>query len=105
MAIDVKLFHRTSYRYDKLVTMGPQVVRLRPAPHCRSQIVSYSMQIEPEGQRVNWQQDPFSNYLARVAFPEKTDRFEVIVGREEGCGQKGHQKDFEEEVSLSKCGF
>ncbi|WP_309385802.1 DUF2126 domain-containing protein [Cerasicoccus frondis] len=79
MAIDVKLFHRTSYRYDQLVTMGPQVVRLRPAPHCRSQIVAYSMRIEPEGQWVNWQQDPFSNYLARVAFPEKTDLFEVIV--------------------------
>ncbi|MEO0795751.1 MAG: transglutaminase family protein [Verrucomicrobiota bacterium] len=79
MAIDVKLFHRTSYRYDQLVAMGPQVVRLRPAPHCRSEILSYSMRVEPEGQWVNWQQDPFSNYLARVVFPEEVDQFEVTI--------------------------
>lgn len=79
MAIDVKLHHRTAYRYDQLVNMSPHLIRLRPATHCRTPIVAYSMKIEPEGQWVNWQQDAFSNYLARVVFPENVDHFEVTV--------------------------
>ncbi|HEY8964795.1 MAG TPA: transglutaminase family protein [Candidatus Methylacidiphilales bacterium] len=79
MSIHVLLKHRTSYRYDRPVSMGPQVVRLRPAPHCRTPIVSYSLKISPEEKFVNWQQDAFSNYLARVVIPEKTTAFEVTV--------------------------
>lgn len=79
MSIHVALKHRTTYLYDRPVSMGPQVIRLRPAPHCRTPILSYSIKIHPEQKFVNWQQDPFSNYLARVMVPEKTEKFEVDI--------------------------
>lgn len=79
MSIHVALKHVTRYRYDRLVALGPQVVRLRPAPHCRTKILSYSLRIEPAQHFLNWQQDPFANYLARLVVPEKTREFTVTV--------------------------
>ena len=79
MSIHVALNHVTRYRYDRRIALGPQIVRLRPAPHCRTRILSYSQRIEPAEHFINWQQDPFSNYLARLVIPEKTDEFCVTV--------------------------
>src|SRR5271154_172023 len=79
MAIRVALNHKTQYRYDRLVALGPQIVRLRPAPHCRTPILSYSLKIHPAEHFLNWQQDPQANYLARLVFPEKTTEFLVEV--------------------------
>ncbi len=79
MSIHVALKHVTHYKYDRRVGLSPQVVRLRPAPHCRTPILSYSLRIEPEEHFINWQQDPFANYLARLVFPEKTTEFKVTV--------------------------
>jgi uncharacterized protein (DUF2126 family)/transglutaminase-like putative cysteine protease len=80
VSIQVALRHITQYRYDRLVSLSPQVVRLRPAPHCRTRILSYSMRVEPAGHFINWQQDPQSNYLARLVFPEKVREFRVDIG-------------------------
>jgi uncharacterized protein (DUF2126 family)/transglutaminase-like putative cysteine protease len=79
MAIHVALRHVTTYRYDRLVKLSPQIVRLRPAPHARSRILSYSLAVEPAQHFINWQQDPFANYLARLVFPERTREFKVSV--------------------------
>jgi len=79
MAIHVALSHSTRYRYDRLVALSPHTVRLRPAPHCRTPVVSYSLKVDPRTQFLNWQQDPHGNYLARVVFPEKTRELTVNV--------------------------
>ncbi len=79
MAIRVALHHRTTYNYSKTIHLGPQIVRLRPAPHCRTPVLSYSLSIVPSEHFCNWQQDPQGNYLARLIFNEPTKKFEVTV--------------------------
>ena len=79
MAIRVALQHRTTYQFDRLVNVGPHEIRLRPAPHCRTPILGYSLNIEPAGHFLNWQQDPYGNWVARLVFPERTDKLEVLV--------------------------
>src|SRR3982075_1286949 len=79
MRIQVALNHRTQYRYDKAVFLGPQVIQLRPAPHCRTPILSYSLSVTPVDHLLNWQLDPHHNYLARLLFPNKTNHFVVEV--------------------------
>jgi uncharacterized protein (DUF2126 family)/transglutaminase-like putative cysteine protease len=80
MAITVAIEHRTSYQFDRAVHAGPHVVRLRPAPHCRTPITAYSLHVEPEGHFLNWLQDPFGNFEARLVFPEPIRNVEITVG-------------------------
>lgn len=79
MSIHVALHHVTRYNYDRLINLGPQIVRLRPAAHSRTRILSYSMKVSPGEHFINWQQDPQGNYLGRLVFPEKTNHFEIAV--------------------------
>ncbi|PJZ68974.1 IMP dehydrogenase [Leptospira perolatii] len=79
MALLVSLTHETSYDYDRPVSLSPHVIRLKPAPHSKTRIISYSLVVEPKNQFLNWQQDPFGNYQARVVFPEKTQRLKILV--------------------------
>src|SRR5580692_11742472 len=72
MGTRVALNHKTRYRYGKPVWLSPHVVRLRPAPHCRTPVVSYSLKVTPAEHFINWQQDPYSNRLARLVFPKKS---------------------------------
>ena len=79
MSIHVALRHTTIYRFDRPVKLSPHVIRLRPAPHSRTPIVSYSLTVKPEKYFINWQQDPFGNYLARLVFPGKTRELMIDV--------------------------
>ena len=79
MSIRVALNHRTHYRFDRPVSLSPHEIRLRPAPHCRTRIQSYSLNIRPSDHFINWQQDPYGNYLARLVFPERATELDVVV--------------------------
>jgi uncharacterized protein (DUF2126 family)/transglutaminase-like putative cysteine protease len=79
MSIDVKLHHRTVYRYERDVSLGPQVIQLRPAPHCKTPIDDYALKLTPRHHILHWQFDPLGNHLARVIFPGKTSELIVDV--------------------------
>jgi transglutaminase-like putative cysteine protease len=79
VAVHVSVEHGTTYRFDRLVGLGPHVIRLRPAPHCRTPIESYSLKITPEPHFINWQQDAYGNHLARVVFPERATELSITV--------------------------
>jgi transglutaminase-like putative cysteine protease len=75
MSIHAAISHLTHYRYDRPVALGPQLIRLRPAPHTRTPVLAYSLRVTPEQHFLNWQQDPQANYLARCMFPGRTREF------------------------------
>ena len=79
MTIRVALNHNTYYKFDRLVSLSKHTIRLRPAPHCRTPIHSYSLKVKPENHFINWQQDAFGNFLASIVFPEKTKLLSVEV--------------------------
>jgi len=79
MSIHAALTHRTCYTYDRWITLYPQIIRLRPAPHSKTPIINYALDITPKAHFINWQQDPFGNYLARIVPQEKTTEFSITV--------------------------
>ena len=79
MAIRVALHHRTRYQFDRLVNLSPHEVRLKPAAHARTPILAYSLTVKPEKHFINWQQDPYGNYIARYVFPEMVRELDFTV--------------------------
>jgi transglutaminase-like putative cysteine protease len=79
MGIRVALHHTTSYKYDRMVALSPHEVRLRPAPHSRTPVLSYSLSVVPTSHFINWQQDPYGNYVARFVFSERTRELSFTV--------------------------
>ena len=79
MTIRVALNHQTRYSFGRAVSLWPHEVRLRPAAHSRTPILSYSLNVEPAGHFLNWQQDPFGNWVARLVFPEKAESLTITV--------------------------
>lgn len=79
MNMRVSLTHLTSYSYSQEAHLGPQIIKLRPAPHCRTPIENYSLVIDPKEHSVNWQQDLYSNHIARIIFPNRTNHLEIKV--------------------------
>jgi len=79
MGVHIGIEHRTSYRFDRSIHIHPHVVRLRPAPHCRTPILAYSLRVTPSEHFVHWQQDPFGNFMARLVFPEPAKVLDITV--------------------------
>ncbi|MBI1361021.1 MAG: IMP dehydrogenase [Alphaproteobacteria bacterium] len=79
MSIKASIYHLTHYKYDRPVSLGPQIIRLRPAPHSRTRVISHSLKVSPSKHFVNYQQDPYGNYLARFVFPERVNELKIEV--------------------------
>jgi uncharacterized protein (DUF2126 family)/transglutaminase-like putative cysteine protease len=79
MSIKASIYHLTHYKYDRPVTLGPQIIRLRPAPHSRTRVISHSLKVSPGGHFVNHQQDPYGNWLSRFVFPEPVRELKIEV--------------------------
>src|ERR1700752_431898 len=79
MPVTVSLHHATRYAYDRPISLGPQLIRLRPAPHGRTRMSSYSLSVTPAQHHLNWQHDAHGNWIARYTFPEKTSEFSITV--------------------------
>ena len=79
MTIRVGIHHKTVYKFDRLVSLAPHQIRLRPAPHTRTPVHQYSIKVEPAGHYINWQQDAFGNFIGRYVFNEKTREMVIEV--------------------------
>jgi transglutaminase-like putative cysteine protease len=75
----VRVLHTTRYTYERPAGLSPQLVRLRPAPHCRTPIEHYELRVAPASRYLHWLQDPYGNWMARLVFPEPAAELRVDV--------------------------
>jgi uncharacterized protein (DUF2126 family)/transglutaminase-like putative cysteine protease len=79
MSVRIAITHQSIYHYDKFVTVGPHLIRLKPAPHCLAHCLAYSLKVSPSEHYIHWQQDPFNNHIARLVFKKPTNHLNVSV--------------------------
>src|SRR5215216_3610933 len=79
MSIKAAVYHLTHYKYDRPVVLQPQIIRLQPAPHSKTKVLSYSLKVSPSLHFVNVQQDPYGNFLTRFVFPEPVTELKIEV--------------------------
>jgi uncharacterized protein (DUF2126 family)/transglutaminase-like putative cysteine protease len=79
MSIKAAIYHLTHYKYDRPVVLAPQIIRLQPAPHSKTKVLSHSLRVTPAKHFVNLQQDPYGNWLSRHVFPEPVSELKVEV--------------------------
>ncbi|MEK1868983.1 MAG: transglutaminase N-terminal domain-containing protein, partial [Ensifer adhaerens] len=79
MSIKASIYHLTHYIYDRPVSLSPQIIRLKPAAHSKTKVISHSLKVSPGNHFVNLQQDPYGNYLARFVFPDPVSELKIEV--------------------------
>ncbi|MGH6805569.1 MAG: transglutaminase family protein, partial [Ensifer adhaerens] len=79
MSIKASIYHLTHYTYDRPIRLSPQIIRLKPAAHSKTKVISHSLKVSPANHFVNLQQDPYGNYLARYVFPEPVTELKIEV--------------------------
>ncbi|MES2205652.1 MAG: transglutaminase family protein [Pseudomonadota bacterium] len=79
--LQVRLQHRTQYRFDRPTVLSAHEVRLRPAPHARTPILGYSLEVGGEDTKpfMNWQQDAYGNWVSRLDFQKPLNEFELKI--------------------------
>jgi transglutaminase-like putative cysteine protease len=70
--IALKIHHRTTYRYRRLVSLGPHRLMLRPRESRDLRLISSAVTVAPAAQ-VTWAHDVFGNSVATAMFQGSAD--------------------------------
>lgn len=79
MSRAVSIAHVTTYRYDRPVFLGPQTIRLTPAPHARARILQHELTVAPGNHTLRHGRDPQGGVESRAIFGGRVAHFEITV--------------------------